>query len=393
MDFKTKYMVWNLTSYAVNPPVLHERMQCLVYQQERCPTTQRLHWQGCFKVISTNGGIGLSVARKLAPDCNLIGARGSWDQCYTYCTKLDSRVSPPVVFGTLPKPPGKVPSGLPKGPSKLDLAIAAIKEGASLDHIKVNHTVAYVRNSKGLADVISAFKLKIKPEYTLDDYITPSLDLGKCCVIIGPADTGKTQFALAHFKCPLIVRHIDDLKNLGDEHDGIVFDDMSFLHYPRTAQIHLTDWDLPSSINVKFGTAQIPAKMPRIFTSNTVPLHIEDPSIKRRINVYDMDLDGFQIKYKPVSVPSSPSSSDDEIQIADSYDDPPIFIPRSAVSKEVFTFSKKQRKDDVDSSKLFESQLKASDRLDAILGPSDPTFRFRFGADSSDEDSEKLVDF
>lgn len=89
----------------------------------------------------------------------------------------------------------------------------------------------------------------------------------KSVVLIGPSGIGKTQYALSHFKMPLLVSHMDDLKKL-EHHDGIVFDDMTFRHFPPQSCIHLTDLELPRSINVKYGTVQIRALLPRFFTSN-----------------------------------------------------------------------------------------------------------------------------
>lgn len=61
---------------------------------------------------------------------------------------------------------------------------------------------------------------------------------------------------------------MDDLKQLTPTHDGIVFDDMSFNHWPAEACIHLVDLAYNRSINVRYGTVMIPAELPRIFTTN-----------------------------------------------------------------------------------------------------------------------------
>lgn len=85
----------------------------------------------------------------------------------------------------------------------------------------------------------------------------------------GPSGVGKSQWAIAQFECPLLVSHMDDLKQFSsDLHDGLIFDDMSFQHFPRGAAIHLVDWDLPRSLNVKHGCVTIPAHTRKIFTTN-----------------------------------------------------------------------------------------------------------------------------
>lgn len=104
----------------------------------------------------------------------------------------------------------------------------------------------------------------------------------KSILLWGPSGSGKTSFALAHFKNPLLVSHIDKLKNLSPDHDGVVFDDMSFKHWPKESIIHLLDYDLPRDINVRYGTVAIPKETRKIFTHNT-----ENP-------FYDDDIDPSQ---------------------------------------------------------------------------------------------------
>lgn len=88
-------------------------------------------------------------------------------------------------------------------------------------------------------------------------------------LIHGAAGTGKTQFALSHFLNPLMVSHIDDLHDFDpEEHDGIIFDDMSFKHMPGDAIIHLLDIDHDRSIHCRFFNAEIPAHTKKIFVHN-----------------------------------------------------------------------------------------------------------------------------
>lgn len=106
---------------------------------------------------------------------------------------------------------------------------------------------------------------------------------GGTVAIIGPTGCGKTTWATV--VCPkpaLWCRHIDDLRKLSPQHKSIIFDDMDFTHWPRVAQIHLTDQHMNSSINVRYGTVSIPKGMPRIFTGNT-NMFSSDPAIDRRV--------------------------------------------------------------------------------------------------------------
>jgi len=104
-------------------------------------------------------------------------------------------------------------------------------------------------------------------------------------LIIGPSGIGKTTWALREANKPaLLVTHMDTLKSVTKDHKSIIFDDMSFIHIPREAQIQLVDRDLPRSIHVRYGTANIPAGIQKIFTANVPIFDTSDEAIRRRVN-------------------------------------------------------------------------------------------------------------
>lgn len=88
-------------------------------------------------------------------------------------------------------------------------------------------------------------------------------------LFVGKSGTGKTKFALAHFKKPLLVSNKEDYNKLCDgTYDGIVVDDMPFNKHHAQNLIHMLDVAEDRTVNVKYGSARIPAFMPRIFTIN-----------------------------------------------------------------------------------------------------------------------------
>ena len=112
------------------------------------------------------------------------------------------------------------------------------------------------------------------------------MDLSKSQILWGASGTGKTSYALSLYPQALLVSHMDDLTRYNPElHSAIVFDDMSFVHLPRQAQIHLVDQDHPRSIHVRYQVATIPANTIKIFTCNDIngAIFLEDPAIDRRI--------------------------------------------------------------------------------------------------------------
>lgn len=169
-----------------------------------------------------------------------------------------------------------------------------IEEGVAaglkvLEHSKtfrdlVVHGEAIERNLKKLK------KGKLESEFTLDSFNKSfNWDKSKTLILTGPTNTGKTSLAAALLPKALFVTHIDRLKDYADgDYDGIIFDDMSFKHLHREAQIHLVDVAFSRDIHCRYSTALIPKGTPRIITSNLPPNQIlmaEDEAINRRLQI------------------------------------------------------------------------------------------------------------
>jgi hypothetical protein len=106
-------------------------------------------------------------------------------------------------------------------------------------------------------------------------------------VCLGSSGIGKTTWAKSYAKKPsLFVTHIDDLKKFrADEHKSLIFDDVSFYHYPIQSQIHLCDVENPRSIHVRYGTVSLPKGVQKIFTCNEEPLNVTHEAVARRIKL------------------------------------------------------------------------------------------------------------
>lgn len=164
------------------------------------------------------------------------------------------------------------------------------------------------------------------PKFRLDQFMHPPLDLSKSCFLYGKSGAGKTQFAKAHFKAPLVVQHMDSLSKFDPlVHDGIVFDEVKTSHRPVTDVIKLLDIEEDSEIHIRYKTAVIPSGTPRIICLNDpnglfpiTNIQEEYTAMKRRVNEYPVDrmlFDGPE----PEQVPLSNSASAE-------FDDPDMYI-------------------------------------------------------------------
>jgi len=135
-------------------------------------------------------------------------------------------------------------------------------------------------------------------------------DQKKCLVLWGATASGKTELAkstIVHMeKTFMLVRHIDQLKKYSGE-DFLIFDDMSFNHWPREACIHLTDLANISAINCRHVHADIPAGVGRIFTTNNTDGLIfpydQHGAIDRRIEVQMLSTWSIPTKERPAVEP------------------------------------------------------------------------------------------
>jgi len=149
---------------------------------------------------------------------------------------------------------------------------------------------------KNLKTVARMFAQKtLKTKYKIEDFVEVDLKWKprkQTLVISGKSGYGKTQFAKTLFKNPLIVRHMDKLKSFDElEHDGIIFDDMNFSHWPRESCIHLVDIEEDTDLNVKCGMVTLPAGTPRVITTNRRSDEIFssfDKAIRRRITTFEV---------------------------------------------------------------------------------------------------------
>lgn len=233
-----------------------EKLQYAIYSEEVGENGTH-HFQGYlqFKVC-----VSRTYVMEIIPSCWCEPAKAPL-QAEKYARKVDDPtfIDGPYVWGVQ-----KATQGCLKEVGEM------IKKGTSMYKIAQEFPAISIQYGKHLKEYQRTINPRFEvPQYKLEDFNMEPLDLSKPVLLWGNTNCGKTEFAISHFKKSLVVRHIDDLGLYNSEiHDGIVFDDMSFRHWPTINVIHLLDEDRGSSINIKYGTAHIPAKVKKIFTSN-----------------------------------------------------------------------------------------------------------------------------
>lgn len=263
-------------------PIDEELCKYLIIGKETCPTTEKKHLQ-CFAWFKKP--VSQRQLKMVHPTAHWQKANGDAWQNKVYCSKgeqskeefdemkeegpnygLNADV---YEYGAIPQKPKKKQS---KADDNLvyDAVLDAPSVRAGMDILKSKRSRDYCLYGEQIERNVK--RHKVVPTtglYNIDDFLKSALSLDKPTLLCGSSNTGKTQFALAHFVNPLMVSHPDRLKLLSPDHDGIVFDDMSFKHWPVEAVIHLLDSECDREIHIRYGTVTIPAGTKKIFTHNT----------------------------------------------------------------------------------------------------------------------------
>ncbi len=224
-------------------------------------------------------------------------AKGTLEKNQTYCNKTESRIGSFLKFGE-PVIAGKT--------TELTAIKNKIDDGCQIRDLWENHWDAMVRHSKGVKEGMRVLQaVEVEADYDMKEFgAWKSIDdWSTSHIFAGPTGIGKTQFALAHFKKPMLISHIDQLGIIDWANcDGLVFDDMHFEgnadgkgRWSTSSQIHLVDIDMKRAINIKYGYAEIPAHTKKIFTTNAeggMCLDLATDAISRRCTVHEMTLAG-----------------------------------------------------------------------------------------------------
>lgn len=167
-----------------------------------------------------------------------------------------------------------------------------IREGGRKRELAVTFGKEFIKYRKGIDQYYDLFAVKRFEIFHGPFRWAHTISLDRATIFHGAAGIGKTEYAKYLLPNALFVSHLDDLGGFNEDYEGIIFDDMSFVHLPRTSQIHLVDMENDRSIHIRYKTAMIPAHTPKIFLTNEAHgmiFDLADAAIRRRVEVYHLE--------------------------------------------------------------------------------------------------------
>lgn len=281
---------WCFTSYLNTKSFLYfneEHVSYIIWQYEMCPKTSRLHWQGYVELKRAQYRSYLKNEVFNDDTLHADPRKGSRVQARHYCMKpvegcdcdkcKEERANPTKIDG--PWEYGEWHEGSQGRRSDIIAFKEALDSNMPVAEIADKHFLCWLKYGK----LIQNYRLlrimdSLEGSYAIDKFNIPPLDLQKCHYHLwGDPDLGKTQYALAHFRHPLHVKHIDWLAKFDPNyHDGVVFSEMTFFHIPPQQVINLLNRKDPVQFHVRYMVAYIPIGIPMIFTTNEEDIFYQD---------------------------------------------------------------------------------------------------------------------
>lgn len=290
---------WQDVSNPPTPEMFSKKeidIKYMVHQLEKCPKTGKLHYQ-CYFEFTKKRRLGQLL--KTFPQCFWIRRDGTATQAIDYCTKSETRQSPPVFYGTpscdlshvvlhnatLPECAQPIPVGN-KRVSQLALATEYIlKTRCSLKEIALKYPDVYVRHQHGLSKLLSEiapkrnFKTKVIVYYGMPESGKSRAARENCHRIYGPDDT----YVYSKIDC----QSGREWWELYRSERAIIIDEMDGETFGWNRMLNLLD---RHEVKVGCKNASFEFAAETIFiTANTPPSHWfagkhEFPALRRRID-------------------------------------------------------------------------------------------------------------
>lgn len=159
-------------------------------------------------------------------------------------------------------------------PTLIDACLAV---GVEIKSVSDVNQIRNARRKRGIAEV---------EEDCVEDWVPPPANWDrkkKSLILCGPPGIGKTNWAIAQFQKAYKITDHEDLKEIPEDVDGLVFDDQEYARMKMTFQKMIADVRTDSTVRCRHFNAYKP-KLPAIFTTNTLA------------NLFDMEADGGALK-------------------------------------------------------------------------------------------------
>lgn len=174
-----------------------ENISYMVFQQEKCPESERLHIQGYCELKKKMSFSAIKECFKNYT-MHIENRRGSQQEAVDYCKKDESRVDGPYEWGILKKQ-GKR--------NDIVECKAILEETDSLYHVMMHNPSAFIKYHKGFSAMQSLIheERENNKEYKLPE----------TTVLIGPSGCGKTKFVHdRHQKKDIFILNQSNSKNV-----------------------------------------------------------------------------------------------------------------------------------------------------------------------------------
>lgn len=234
----------------------------------------------------------LKTLLKRLPDAGNIEVVKNAKAAYKYCIDEEKRTGEVYSYGDIPDMNGKQ--------SDTNSLITRAKEtgdvNSALKLIEEENISYYISQAGKLRIYFSQlFDAPDVSKYEITSFRRAPLnfDQSKCWILCGETNLGKTQFALAHFTAPLLVRTKQDYARYKPGiTDGLILDDIGFRTWKPETLLHTVETETATTFDIKYGSVRIPADLPRIICINTMEAFWPDgifaehkAAIERRIQI------------------------------------------------------------------------------------------------------------
>lgn len=252
------------------------KIKYVVWQKEKAPTTDRIHWQGYVELTATARMKGAAEALGIT-GAHMEPRAGTRNQAREYCMKEESRVEGPWEYGTWEE----------------------VSQGKRTDVEKAKEILVRGGSMREVVQEVSSYQaIKFAEKY--HEYTEPKRTWKtQVYWFWGPTGAGKSY--TAHQMAPEAYHTTDNLKwwNGYDQHADVIIDDFRPCMVSSFARLLQLFDEYPCKIETKGGMREFLAK--RVFITAPDPPVVMFANIEERLRV-QLDRRITEVRYFPERV-------------------------------------------------------------------------------------------